>query len=52
VDEHGCEEREHGAEARLAEPGARVPGVDLAVGVAVPEEDVLLEGGLWWGLVC
>lgn len=42
VDYYHGEEGEQDAEAELAEANVGVPGVDLAIAVAVPEEDVLL----------
>jgi hypothetical protein len=47
VDDQHSEQREDDAEPQVPETDVRVPGVDLAVAVAVPEEDVLLEDGLF-----
>lgn len=44
-DEHG-KERKQNIEAQFAKPNISVPWIDLAVVVAVPEQDVLLEDGL------
>ena len=49
VDDEDGKEGEDEVEAELAEAAEGVPGVDLAVVVAVPEEDVLLEDGLPFG---
>lgn len=46
VDDEYGEQREEAVEAEVAEAQVRVPGVDGAVVVAVPEEDVLLQDGL------
>lgn len=43
MDDEQGEEREEDVEAQLPEPRVRVPWVDLAVGVAVLEQDVLLQ---------
>lgn len=40
------EQREYHVEAKLVEPIVRVLRVDLAIGVTVPEEDVLLQDGV------
>lgn len=45
-DEHG-EERKCEAEAELSEAAIRMPEVDLAVAVSVPEEDMLLQHRLY-----
>jgi hypothetical protein len=46
IDNHHRQQREQDAETQVPEADVRVPRVDLAVAVAVPEEDVLLEDRL------
>ena len=47
VDDEDGEEREENVEAQLAEARVGIPRPDDAVVVAVPEQDVLLEDGLF-----
>lgn len=49
VDDEYREKREEDVEPQVAEAAVGVPWVDGAVGVAVPEEDVLLEDRLFAG---
>jgi hypothetical protein len=54
IDDHDREQREEDVESEVPEADVRVPRVDLAVAVTVPEEDVLLEDRLcyrWCQLV-
>lgn len=46
VDDDHREQREDDVEPQLPEPHVRVPRVDLAVAVAIPEQAVLLEDRL------